>query len=118
MAKLGRAVAPDLYGFGKSDKPSGPTSYHEHAELAAGFIEALGLRDIILIIMDFGSPMGFQYTHDHPTNVRAIAFWETLVRPNAPETAEFSTRLLLEVLHTAAGGRFLLQRINFGINVS
>jgi len=67
--------------------------------------------------MDWGSPMGFQYAHDHPDNVRGIAFWEALVRPITPTTAEASTRALFKVLKTSVGGHLLVQRANILLNI-
>lgn len=67
--------------------------------------------------MDWGSPMGFQYAHDHPGNVRGIAFWEAIVRPITPSTAEVSTRTFFKLLKTSVGGHLLVQRANILLNV-
>ena len=52
-----RAVAPDLIGFGRSDKPRRMRdySYQRHIDWLVGFLEALDLKDITLVCQDWGS---------------------------------------------------------------
>ncbi len=77
----GRAIAVDLIGMGKSAKPDIDYRFVDHARYLDGFIEALGLTDITLVIHDWGSGLGFHYAHRHPDNVAAIAFMEAIVKP-------------------------------------
>jgi len=79
-AKVGRAIAVDLIGMGKSDKPDISYSYDDHYGYLVGFIEALQLKKVTLVIHDWGSGLGFRYAHAHEDNVRGIAFMEGLVR--------------------------------------
>lgn len=81
LTGLGRCIAPDLIGMGKSDKPDIGYRFFDHARYLDGFIEALGLTNITLVIHDWGSALGFHYAHRHPENVQAIAFMEALVMP-------------------------------------
>jgi haloalkane dehalogenase len=63
MVKAGyRVIAPDLVGFGKSDKPTDRASftYANHVFWMKGFIEALDLNDVTLIGQDWGSLIGFR----------------------------------------------------------
>lgn len=55
-----RAVAPDLVGFGKSDKPGsrGDYSYQAHMDWLAEWLLALDLRRITLVCQDWGSLLG------------------------------------------------------------
>jgi haloalkane dehalogenase len=57
-----RVVAPDLIGFGKSDKPAamGDYSYQRHVDWVRGFIEKLDLKDITLVCQDWGSLIGLR----------------------------------------------------------
>lgn len=80
-AKHGRAIALDLIGMGKSDKPDIPYRFADHVPFVDGFIETLGLRDITLVLHDWGSALGFHYARRHAQNVRGIAFMEGVVRP-------------------------------------
>ncbi len=80
-AGQGRAIAMDLIGMGKSDKPDIPYRFVDHVPYVDGFIEALGLKDLTLVIHDWGSALGFHYAHRHPENIRGIVFMEGVVRP-------------------------------------
>ena len=78
-----RVVAPDLIGMGKSDKPEIDYRFLEHSSYVDGFIEALGLENITLVIHDWGSALGFHYARRHEDNVKAIAFMEAILAPVA-----------------------------------
>ncbi len=80
-ARQGRAIAMDLIGMGKSDKPDIPYRFVDHVPYVDGFIKALGLKGVTLVIHDWGSALGFHYAHRHPENIRGIAFMEGVVRP-------------------------------------
>lgn len=57
-----RAVAPDLIGFGRSDKPTDRAaySYQTHVDWLKGFLAALDLREITLICQDWGGLLGLR----------------------------------------------------------
>jgi pimeloyl-ACP methyl ester carboxylesterase len=59
-AKDMRVVAPDFFGFGRSDKPKDDsvytTDFHRNALIA--FVERLDLRDICLVVQDWGGLLG------------------------------------------------------------
>lgn len=78
---LGRAIAVDLIGMGESDKPDLPYRFQDHYRYVKGFIDALDLKNITLVIHDWGSGLGFHYAHQHPDNVKGIAFMEAMIRP-------------------------------------
>jgi len=63
-----RALAPDLIGFGKSDKPaaSGDYSYSGQVAWIRHWIEALELRDITLVCQDWGSLIGLRLAAESP----------------------------------------------------
>lgn len=77
----GRAVAPDLIGFGKSDKPDIEYRFFDHVKYVDGFIEALGLQNITLVIHDWGSALGFYYALRNTHNVKGLAFMEAILSP-------------------------------------
>jgi haloalkane dehalogenase len=76
-----RAVAPDLVGMGRSDKPDIPYRFFDHAKYVDGFIEALDLRNLTLVIHDWGSALGLHYARRHPENVKGLALMEAVLRP-------------------------------------
>ena len=55
-----RVVAPDLIGFGRSDKPVDPAwhSFERHRDLLLRFVERLDLRNILLVCQDWGGLLG------------------------------------------------------------
>jgi len=63
-----RAVAPDLVGFGRSDKPARREdySYQGHVDWLRGFVEATSLRDITLVCQDWGGLLGLRLVAEHP----------------------------------------------------
>ncbi|MGM0433680.1 MAG: haloalkane dehalogenase [Pseudomonadota bacterium] len=69
-----RVIAPDLIGFGKSDKPAriGDYSYQSHMDWLGGLIEQLDLRRITLVCQDWGSLLGLRYAAENPERFRAI----------------------------------------------
>ncbi len=92
VTSLGRAIAPDLIGMGKSDKPAIEYRFFDHVKYAEGFIERLGLENLTLVIHDWGSGLGFHYASRHESNVKGIAFMEAIVAP-APGWDMFPTEL-------------------------
>src|SRR3989442_2923097 len=57
-----RALAFDLMGFGKSEKPNPDLhDFPHHARIVSSYIESLGLRNLILIVHDWGGPLAMQY---------------------------------------------------------
>jgi haloalkane dehalogenase len=71
-----RALAPDLVGFGRSDKPSERSdyTYQAHVDAVKGFIERLDLRDITLLCQDWGGLIGLRVVGELPDRfARVIA---------------------------------------------
>lgn len=105
LTGLGRCVAPDLIGMGQSDKPDIGYRFFDHARYMDGFIEALNLRNITLVVHDWGSALGFHYARRHPENVRAIAFMEALVMPMPGwEVMDEQSRQLFQAFRTPEVG--------------
>ena len=88
LAKHGRAIAIDHMGFGQSDKPAIAYSFFQHATFLEAFIDKMALKNITLIIQDWGSALGFDYAARHEDNVRGIMFYEAIIKPY-PTWAEF-----------------------------
>src|SRR5690349_13056638 len=63
-----RAVAPDLVGFGKSDKPSERTdyTYAKHVAWMSAWLEAVDLTDITLVCQDWGALIGLRLAAAYP----------------------------------------------------
>jgi haloalkane dehalogenase len=83
---LGRLVACDLIGMGDSDKlvPSGPEryGYAEQRDFLFALWDALDLgEEIVLVVHDWGSALGFDWARANPKRIAGIAYMEALVMP-------------------------------------
>ncbi|WP_019632100.1 haloalkane dehalogenase [Actinomadura atramentaria] len=69
-----RAVAPDLVGFGRSDKPSRVEdhTYARHIAWTGAFVEALGLTDVALVGQDWGGLIGLRLAVADPARYTRI----------------------------------------------
>lgn len=86
LAPLGRCVAPDLIGMGDSAKLAdpGPGSYTfvEHRRYLDALLVAVDLPDqVVLVVHDWGSALGFDWARRNPERVAGIAYMEAIVRP-------------------------------------
>lgn len=74
-------IAPDLIGMGKSDKPDIEYRFFDHVKYIEEFIAQLGLKNITLVIHDWGSAIGFHYAMRNEANIKALAFMEAIIMP-------------------------------------
>lgn len=75
-----RCVAPDLPGFGRSDKPvhDGWYSYDNHTAAVASLLEELDLREATLVMQDWGGPIGLRVaTTELPERVARLVAMDT-----------------------------------------
>jgi haloalkane dehalogenase len=74
-----RCVAPDLAGFGRSDKPTeiGWYSYDRHAELMRALVEELDLREATVVCHDWGGPIGLRLAVELPDRVDRLVVMDT-----------------------------------------
>lgn len=109
-----RCIAPDLLGFGLSDKPlDADYSVAAHARRMEQLVQALGLRDFFVVANDFGLSIAFQYVLRHPDNVRGISLFNGWMWPlNTDPHYARPARLMRSWL-----GRLLYLRFNFPVNV-
>ena len=69
-----RVIAPDLVGFGRSDKPvkKEDHTYQLHVDTIAAFIDTLDLRNITLVCQDWGGLVGLRVAAEHPERFARI----------------------------------------------
>jgi len=70
-----RVIAPDLVGFGRSDKPAKRSdyTYAGHVEwLRQALFDRLGLRDLTLVCQDWGGLLGLRLVAEHPDRFRRV----------------------------------------------
>jgi len=74
VAAGARVVAPDLVGFGRSDKPTDPAvyTYAQHVAWMREWLVALDLRDVTLVCQDWGSLVGLRLAAENPDRFAAI----------------------------------------------
>jgi len=85
-----RAIAPDLVGFGRSDKPvrREDFTYQRHVDWMRGVLEQLDLRGVTLVCQDWGGLIGLRLVAEHPDRfarvVAANTFLPTGDQPAGP----------------------------------
>ncbi len=85
LESSGRVIAFDLIGFGRSDKlPNHDYSFAVQRAHFRGFMEALNLQDIVLVLHDWGSGIGFDYAANHSDNIAGLVFFEAMMPPRLP----------------------------------
>jgi haloalkane dehalogenase len=69
-----RALAPDLIGFGRSDKPTDKAAYtyQHHVDWLTEWLLGLDLHDITLVCQDWGSLLGLRIAAEHPERFSRI----------------------------------------------
>lgn len=107
-----RCIALDLIGMGKSDKPDIDYSFLDHAKYVEGFIEALGLKNITLVIHDWGSGLGFHYAMRHEDNIKGIAFMEAILRSASWADFPKDFKMGFKLMRTPGVGWFMVSVMN------
>src|SRR5579863_576460 len=81
LAPLGRCIAPDLIGMGKSGRPDLAYTIEDHIRYIEAFIEAKKLKNLTLVLHGWGSLIGFDYAMRHEANCKGLVFYESFLRP-------------------------------------
>jgi haloalkane dehalogenase len=85
-----RVLAPDLIGFGRSDKPSRieDYTYLRHVEWVTSWFERLNLKDVTLFVQDWGSLIGLRIAAEQGDRIARLVvangFLPTAERPTPP----------------------------------
>jgi haloalkane dehalogenase len=84
-----RAIAPDHIGYGRSDKLTEPTDYtfKRHVEWMTSFVIALDLRDIVLVVQDWGGPIGLSVLAREPDRFARVVAANTILHTADPSLA-------------------------------
>jgi pimeloyl-ACP methyl ester carboxylesterase len=73
-----RAIAPDMPGFGRADKPEDfEYTVQGYARFLGGLLDALGVRRAHLVLHDFGGPWGLAWAGRHPEAVASVVLVNT-----------------------------------------
>ncbi|WP_300029452.1 haloalkane dehalogenase [uncultured Roseobacter sp.] len=116
VAHLGRCIAPDLIGMGDSGKVSGANAgtytFDLHSRYLAGFMQSLVLdSDVVLVVHDWGSALGFDWANNNRSAVSGIAYMEGIVQP-LPSWDDFSEAAtpVFQALRSQAGEEMILDK--------
>jgi haloalkane dehalogenase len=90
-----RVVAPDLLGFGLSDKPAA-FSYlpRDHARVVDRLVDELGLDDVVVLVHDWGGPIGLDWATRHPEQVSGVVVTNSWMWPHDSSRVRRFSRLL------------------------
>ena len=74
-----RCIAPDLPGFGRSDKPIDQDwyTYDRHTESVLALVDELDLRDATVVVHDWGGPIGLRVAVERPDRITRIVVLDT-----------------------------------------
>ncbi len=111
----GRLIAIDMIGMGDSEKldnaGDGSYSLAENSKYTFALLEALGVNEnVTLVLHDWGSGVGFNWTNQHRDAVKAIAFMEAIVTP-FPTWDDFPKELHgpIGMLRSPEGNKMVLE---------
>jgi haloalkane dehalogenase len=105
LAKVARVVAPDYFGFGRSDKPTDVDwyTYDRHSASILRLVEELDLRGLTVVVQDWGGPIGLRLAVEQRGRVERLVIMNTGVGGGrAPSEAWLRFRDVVR----AAGGDF------------
>lgn len=108
-----RCIALDYPGFGLST-PAPGYQFHpaDHARVVAEFVDRLDLRDVTLIVQDWGGPIGLTAAVQRPDRFSALVVGNTWAWPvNGDFHFEMFSRFMGGPI-----GRLLIRRFNFFVN--
>jgi haloalkane dehalogenase len=105
LAPHARVVAPDYFGFGRSDKPTdiGWYTFDRHCASIARLVEELDLRRLTLVVQDWGGPIGLRLAVEQPERVDRLVILNTGIGGGR---APSETWLRFREVVRAAGGDF------------
>jgi haloalkane dehalogenase len=113
LLPFGRCLAPDYVGMGNSGAaPDGRYRFADHQRYLDAWFEALGLsRNVILVVHDWGSALGFSWAQRHPERVKAIIYMEAIVRPFLSwDEWPDATRAFFQGQRSAEGEKLILEK--------
>ena len=96
IAREHRAIALDLPGFGRSSKPLGAGyGFEFFEEVLDGFLDALEVDQVSLVVHDLGGPIGLHWAIGRPRRLSKLALLNTLLYPEfSPAVMEFVAILM------------------------
>jgi haloalkane dehalogenase len=91
LVPAARILAPDYFGFGRSDKPVERDwyTYDSHFASIERFVEELDLHDLTAVVHDWGGPIGLRLAVERPERVQRLVITQTGVFAGRPPSDEW-----------------------------
>src|SRR5215203_5689210 len=91
LTPTARAIAPDYFGFGRSDKPLRVEDYSfdRHTSSIRRLVEELDLRDLTIVVQDWGGPIGLRVAVEQPERVARLVIMNTGIGGGRPPSDEW-----------------------------
>src|SRR5258705_492051 len=111
VAGRGRCLAPDLVGMGDSGASSSGYRLVDHVRYLDAWFDALELhRNLVLVVHDWGSALGFHRARRFPAHVRGLVYMEAIVRPVTWQEWPEAARKIFQAMRSPAGEEMGLQK--------
>ena len=113
FAQSHRVIALDLIGMGKSGKPQLDYTLQDHIRYFDAWVDVMELKDVTLVLHDWGTAIGLNYLANHPTNVKQVVVMEGVMKPMSLKQADFATRYIFNNLRHERKGEKLIVEKNY-----
>jgi haloalkane dehalogenase len=113
LLRLGRCLAPDYVGMGYSGAaPNESYRLRDHQRYLDAWLDAVGVKDnVILVVHDWGSALGFSWAQRHTDKIKALVYMESIVRPFLSwDEWPDNTRAFFQAQRSPAGEELILQK--------
>lgn len=113
LLPFGRCLAPDYVGMGNSGAaPDGNYRFVDQQRYLDAWFEKLGIKEnVILVLHDWGSALGFSWAQRHPNSVKAMIYMEAIVRSfKSWDEWPDATRAFFQAQRTSAGEDLILEK--------
>jgi haloalkane dehalogenase len=112
LATRGHVFAVDLIGMGHSGKPDIEYRFADHVRYLDAWLDALGLRQVILVGYDWGGALAIDWAKRHAERVVGLAVFETFLKPMHWHDFPPAGRKLFQALRTPGEGEQLVLEEN------
>jgi haloalkane dehalogenase len=113
LLPLGRCLAPDLVGMGYSAAaPNASYRLRDHQKYLDAWLETVGVTsEVIFVVHDWGSALGFNWAQRHEDQIKALVYMEAIVRPFLSwDEWPDNTRAFFQGQRSPAGEEMILQK--------
>lgn len=112
LLPFGRCLAPDYVGMGySSPAPNGSYRVRDHQRHIDAWLDAVGVNsNVIFVVHDFGSILGFNWAQRHPDKIKALVYMECIVRSFSWDDWPDNTRAFFQGQRSPAGEELILKQ--------